>query len=93
MWKSLQIFFRSCHHLDSLVGINDLLFKNTELEKESNKEKVPLTYDVCEDEALYDVKPLYFVSHKTSRHIKKHLSLIPINKEKKRYAKNTKKIE
>ena len=54
---------------------------------------MPLTYDVCEDEALYDVKPLYFLSHKTSRHIKKHLSLIPINKEKKRCAKNTKKIE
>ena len=69
MWKSLQIFFRSCHHLDSLVGINDLLFKNTELEKESNKEKVPLTYDVCEDEALYDVKPLYFLSHNTSKSI------------------------
>ena len=93
MWKSLQIFFRSCHHLDSLVGINDLLFKNTELEKESNMENVPLIYNVCEDEASYDVKPLYFFSHKTFRHIKKHLSLIPINKEKRDRLKIQKKIE
>lgn len=54
---------------------------------------MPLTYNVCEDEALYDVKPLYFFSHKTFRHIKKHLSLIPINKEKRDRLKIQKKIE
>ena len=92
MWKSLQIFFRSCHHLDSLVGINDLLFKNTELEKESNKEKVPLTYDVCEDEALYDVKPLYFLSHNTSKSIYHWFLLIKKKRDMLKIQKKSSKI-
>ena len=60
------------------------------MEKESNKGV--LTYNVCEDEASYDVKPLYFF-YETNRYIKKYLSLISINREKRDTLKIQRNIE